>query len=152
VNFHNCSVRKDKSITPYEAYTGQTAPWSLSDFRIFGSPTYVLRKELQDGANLNKWKSRSWLGVYIGNSSCHASAIPLIYNLVSTHVSPQFHVVYDEYFYTVNPSTMANSDTYLSKLYNSTAKWLYQDPYSEDPHLLYSFWDDTAHITFVSDH
>ena len=131
-------------MTPYEAFTGQVSPWSINDFRVFGSPTYVLRKELQDGVTLNKWKPRSWLGVYIGTSNCHASAIPLIYNPTSTHVSPQFHVIYDEYFYTVNPSNSAISDVYLSKLYNSSAKWLYRDPYSDDPHFFGSFWDDTA--------
>jgi transposase InsO family protein len=117
VNFHNCSIRKDKTISPYEAFTGQTPPWSLSDFRVFGTPTYVVRKELQDGATLNKWKPRSWLGVYVGISNCHASAILLIYNPISTHVSPQYHVVYDEYFLTVNSSPNFDSDAYLAKLY-----------------------------------
>jgi transposase InsO family protein len=144
VNFHNSSFRKTQQVTPYEAFTGQVSPWSINDFRVFGSPTYVLRKELQDGVTLNKWKPRSWLGVYIGTSNCHASAIPLIYNPTSTHVSPQFHVIYDEYFYTVNPSNSAISDVYLSKLYNSSAKWLYRDPYSDDTHLFSSFWDDTV--------
>jgi hypothetical protein len=117
VNFHNSYIRKDQEITPYEAFTGQVSPWSINDFRVFGSPTYVLHKELQDGATLNKWKPQSWLGVYVGTSNCHASAIPLIYNPNTTHVSPQFHVVYDEMFYTVNPpnSDAAVNDAYLSK-------------------------------------
>jgi len=120
---------------------GQTPPWSLADFRVFGSPTYVLRQELQEGASLNKWKPRSWLGVYIGTSNCHASAIPLIYNPISTHISPQYHVVYDEFFLTVNTSQDFDSNAYLNKLYQSSAKWIYKDPYSDNPHLFESFWD-----------
>jgi len=154
VNFHNCSIRKDKTISPYGAFTGKTPPWSLSDFRVFGTPTYILRKELQDGATLNKWKPRSWLGVYVGTSNCHASAVLLIYNSTSTHVLPQYHVVYDEYFLTVNSSPNFELDAYLAKLYQLSAKWIYKDPYTEHPHLFESFWDppDNIHSSRKRDH
>jgi hypothetical protein len=98
INFHNSSYRKDKTTTPYELFTGQEPPWNLKDFHVFGSPTYVLQKELQDGTSYSKWKPRAWQGVYIGNSACHSSAIPLIYNSKTTHISPQFHVLFDEHF------------------------------------------------------
>jgi hypothetical protein len=35
VNFHNSSLRKDSSLSPYEAFTGQTSPWLVKDFRVF---------------------------------------------------------------------------------------------------------------------
>jgi hypothetical protein len=63
VNFHNSSIRKQQSVSPYELFTGQTPPWALQDFRVFGSPTYVLTKALQDGGSHSKWKSRAWLRV-----------------------------------------------------------------------------------------
>jgi hypothetical protein len=37
-------------------------------------------------------------GIYVGVSTCHSSAIPLIYNIESTHTSPQIYALYDEYF------------------------------------------------------
>ena len=46
VNFHNCSILKQQSVSPYELFTGQTLPWALQDFRVFDSPTYVLNKAL----------------------------------------------------------------------------------------------------------
>jgi hypothetical protein len=141
VNFHNSSFHKDSVLTPYEAFTGQESPWSLHDFRIFGSPVYVLAKEFQDGKSLSKWCSRAWQGVYVGNSSCHASAIPLTYNPQTMHISPQFHVVYDEYFLTVSDKPTMNIEDYLEKLGQSTARWLYKDPFTEDPHLFESYWD-----------
>jgi hypothetical protein len=64
VCFHNATVRHGKTETPYQLFTGQDSPWSLPDFRVFGCPVYVLHKRLQDGDNWNKWKSRSWQGVY----------------------------------------------------------------------------------------
>jgi len=122
VNFHNASVRKGKLSSPYETFTGQTAPWSIKDFRIFGIPTYVLQKAIQDGTTYSKWKTRAWTGVYIGNSTCHSSAIPLIYNPISTHISPQFHVVYDEYFHTVDCQSPSNRDAYLERLFQTSAR------------------------------
>jgi hypothetical protein len=38
VNFHNASIRRDKQMSPYALFTGQTAPWKLDDFRVFGCP------------------------------------------------------------------------------------------------------------------
>jgi hypothetical protein len=64
----------------------------------------------------SKWRSRSWLGVYVGVSNCHSGAVPLIYNPESTHVSPQFHVVYNEYFLTVANSSTLDCKAYLDKL------------------------------------
>jgi hypothetical protein len=69
VNFHNSSIRRDKNQSPFHLFTGQESPWNLSDFRIFGSPVYVLQKKLQDGDNYHKWRARSWQGVYIGHST-----------------------------------------------------------------------------------
>jgi hypothetical protein len=145
VNFHNASIRKRKLSSPYETFTGQTAPWSIKDFRIFCSPTYVLQKAIQDSNTYSKWKSRAWTGVYIGNSTCHLSAIPLIYNPISTHISPQFHVVYDEYFHTVDCQSPSDRDAYLECLFQTSARWLYKDEYSDKPHLFESFWQGYTH-------
>ena len=41
------------------------------------------------------------MGIYIGRSSLHASNVGLILNPRTGHVSPQFHVVYDDDFTTV---------------------------------------------------
>jgi hypothetical protein len=30
VNFHSSSARKDKSITPHEAFTGESPPWAIT--------------------------------------------------------------------------------------------------------------------------
>jgi hypothetical protein len=59
INFHNASLRKDSTMTPYRLFTGQDPPHQLEDFRVFGCPAYVLHKPLQDGSKINKWKSRS---------------------------------------------------------------------------------------------
>jgi hypothetical protein len=113
INFHNASICKNQKDTPFELFTGQDAPWSLQDFRFFGCPTYVLDKDLQDGKSISKWWKRSWKGVYIGSSTCHSSNIPLIYNPVSTHISPQFHVIFDESFHTATGDINTTQSSYF---------------------------------------
>ena len=41
------------------------------------------------------------MGIYVGRSPSHASNVGLILNPHTGHVSPQFHVVYDNDFTTV---------------------------------------------------
>jgi hypothetical protein len=144
INFHNASIRRDRSSTPYQLFTGQDAPWNITDFRIFGCPAYVLHKDLQDDKKINKWQSRSWRVIYIGNSSCHAGSIPLIYNPQTTHISPQYHIVYDEYFKTVTGNDNFKQYAYLDKLLNTSAHWIYKDRFTDDPHVFEEFWSDSS--------
>ena len=67
----------------------------------FGSPTYVLQSPLQNNLPFNKWQHRSKLGLYLGPSPQHARNVPLVLNLHSGLVSPQFHVVHDPTFTTI---------------------------------------------------
>jgi len=143
INFHNASIHKDATNTPHALFTGEDPPTKLGDFRVFGCPTYVLDKHLQDGSKINKWKPRSWQGIYIGTSSCHASHIPLILNPRTTHITPQYHVIYDEHFYTTTKDT-PDDHPYLDRLYNSTARWLYSDPYTDTPYTFDSYWKTSS--------
>jgi len=123
-------------------FTGSVAPWRLDHFQVFGSPAYVLDKRLQDDDSLAKWKSRSWLGVYIGHSLVHAGNVPVIYNTVKTHISPQYHVVFDDQFTSVGKSAVSFPEDFFSKLFSS-ALWEYQStvaPVSEDLYTFDSYW------------
>jgi hypothetical protein len=142
VAFHNASVRKGKTQCPYRMFTGMDPPYSLQDFRVFGSPAYVLCKELQDGTKVGKWSSRSWQGIYIGHSSCHSGSIPLIYNPTTTHISPQYHIIYNDFFQTVSDTMGKTLDNHLDHLFGTSAHWSYQDPYSDEPYTFDSFWSN----------
>jgi len=50
---------------------------------------------------LQKWQPRARLGVYLGHSPCHAGTVALVLNPSSMHVSPQYHVAFDDHFQTV---------------------------------------------------
>lgn len=83
-------------------FTNEDPPLSADDFRVFGSPVYVLHSRLYTGTlGPGKWKERSFQGVYVGHSKNHASNVILVYNPTTKQVSPQYHVVHDESFDTV---------------------------------------------------
>jgi hypothetical protein len=141
--FHNASIRQGATKSPHHLFTGVPAPWKIEDFRVFGCPVFVLDKRLQDGDSLPKWKSRSWLGVYIGHSLQHAGNVPVIYNPSTTHVSPQFHVVFDDKFSTVSSTPQAINNEFLKTLFKKS-QWLFKDDFATQ-HDLYTFdtyWSD----------
>jgi hypothetical protein len=58
VRLHNCTPRPGETTTPYTLFTDEDPPASLHDFKVFGSPVYVLDSALQS-RNLgpDKWKN-----------------------------------------------------------------------------------------------
>ena len=82
---------------------------ALKNLHVWGCPVYVLDPKLQDGQKIPKWNFRSRKAVNLGLSPKHASSVPLVLNLTTGHVSPQFHVIFDDSF-----STVSSSDTELT--------------------------------------
>ena len=74
------------------------------DLHVWGCPTYVLNKTIQDGNKIPRWQPRSDRHMYIGTSRYHASTVPLILNSTTGYISPQFHVVFDDWFATIGAS------------------------------------------------
>ena len=58
----------------------------------------MLDNALQSGQSAPKWRKRSRLGVYLGPSPNHARSVALVLNPRTGHVSPQFHVKFDDFF------------------------------------------------------
>jgi hypothetical protein len=139
--FHNASVHSETNQIPHYAFTGEQPPCSMSGFCVFGCPVFVLDKRLQDGDSVSKWKARSWTGVYIGNSAQHAGTVPLIYNPQTTHVTPQYHITFDDAFMTVSGGVAVLPDSTYQRLFNSN-KWLFKSSFSFDlnQHLFDDFW------------
>ena len=72
------------------------------DFHTWGCPVYVLDAHNQSGfTGTPKWEPRSQVGVYLGHSPAHAGNVALVLNLQTGHISPQYHLVFDDDFSTV---------------------------------------------------
>ena len=69
--------------------------------RVWGCPVWVLDPKLADGKSLPKWTKKSHLGMYLGTSAYHSTNVGKILNLRTGSITPQYHVVYDETFTSV---------------------------------------------------
>ena len=63
---------------------------------------YVLEVKLQNDQKLPKWNRRACLGQFVGFSDEHSSLVANAWHLTTGYISPQFHVVFDDLFDTVN--------------------------------------------------
>jgi hypothetical protein len=66
-------------------------------------PYYALDSRLRNVGSIGppKWEPRSNIRVYLGHSLFHAGGVALVYNLSTGHISPQYHIVFDNDFTTV---------------------------------------------------
>jgi hypothetical protein len=133
VNFYNASIRKDKVITPYAAFTGQSPPWRISDLRVFRSPTYVLRKELQDGTLYSKWRPRAWLEAFMCPRAwleafmlvfLPATLVPFPSSITLRALTQvhRFMPCMMNIFNTMSQSPLVDIDQYLEQLFHTTAR------------------------------
>ena len=95
-------------------------------FHSFGCPAFGLDNALQSGQGLPKWSARSRLGVYLGTSPNHTRSVALILNPRTGHVSPQFHVKFDDCFETIKAKSTSSDQhdpewKYLSGF--AVSKW-----------------------------
>jgi hypothetical protein len=89
-------------LSPNELWSSCGAPnEEFHQSHVFGCPVYVLDATLQDGHKLPKWAPWAHLGVFLGFSTLHSSQVPLVMNVDTGKISPQFHVIFDDKFETV---------------------------------------------------
>ena len=100
----------------------------LHDIHVFGCPVYVLDKAIADGKKIPRWKPRSRRCMYLGRSASHASSVPILLNPDTGTITPQFHVVFDDWFATVNSNVEDlpdfNSDDWMKMFGDSTFQYM----------------------------
>jgi hypothetical protein len=69
-----------------------------------------------------KWEPRARMGIYVGRSPSHASNVALVLNPRTGHVSPQFHVVFDDDFTTVDYLCKMTVPPHWAELVRSSAE------------------------------
>ena len=112
----------------------------LKDLHVWGCPVYVLEPALQDGKKIPRWKPRSRRAVFLWLSPQYASTVPLVLNPATSHISPQFHVIFDDLFSTV-VSTLESSEEPPIQWEDLCIKHRYQVEFEEnDPVALNDEW------------
>ena len=92
----------ENGLSPEEKMSGVKVKQLLKNEHPLFCPVFVLDRRLQGGkAGLPKWNPRSSAGVYLGHSPEHSSDVALVLNLTTGLVSPQYHVIFDDTFSTV---------------------------------------------------
>ena len=126
----------DTGLSPHDIFTKTRWPQKkFHDLHVWGCPVYVLDKSIQDGKKIPKWKTRSDRSVYMGISASHASSVPLVLNVRTGAITPQFHIVFDDWFATVT-STDNNLPDFSSdewhKMFGSSTYQYILDPAEEE--------------------
>jgi hypothetical protein len=144
VDIHN-STPTLIDLSPDEIFGGQKSTKNnFRDLHPFGCPVFVLEASLQDGHRIPKWKPRSRMGIYLGNSPDHASTVPLVLNPNTGLVSPQYHLVFDDAFSTTNCISTDNIPTDWPELFkHSSTNYLDEDLQQE--HNLHPSWNDATY-------
>jgi hypothetical protein len=125
-------------LSPQDLFTKTRWPQQkFQDLHVWGCPIYVLDKTLADGKKIPKWESRSSRCMYVGMSPNHASSVPLVLNLSTGSITPQFHVVFDDWFATVSTDKDDlpdfHSDSWMKMFGESAYQYVLDD--DDSPHL-----------------
>ena len=100
---HNRLSLDKNGRSPMEKFSSTYENVLPTDFHTWGCPVFVLDKENQSGSiGTPKWDPKCHTGIYLGHSPCHAGSVSLILNLSTGLISPQFHVIFDDEFSTVD--------------------------------------------------
>ena len=105
VDLHNAiPTSRHPGITPDELFAGvqPVEHCRLNNFHVFGCPVFVLDESLQADNRIPRWDPRSRQGVFLGFSSHHANNVAYVLNIRTNEISPQYHLVFDDLFQTVN--------------------------------------------------
>jgi hypothetical protein len=143
VDLHNATPGQS-SLSPAEIFAGTKDRNRLADFHAFGCPVFVLEACLQAGHKIPKWEPHSWMAVYLGCSPQHASNVPLVMNIKTGLVSPQYHVVFDDHFTTTQCLATNVLPANWKLLFQEWSENVLADnPILWDSHILGPEWEST---------
>jgi len=117
VYLHNIMPTEESGVSPLEVWSRtKSNHHDLLHTHSWGCPAYVLSPRLREGGNVPKWEPRSKRGQFVGYSPFHASSVGMIRNINTQYVSPQFHVMYDNFFETVHSD---EGNPWLAKIWEA---------------------------------
>jgi hypothetical protein len=75
----------------------------VKTFHTMFCPCCILDNRLHNTDSIGppKWEPRTNICIHLGHSLFHAGSVAFVYNPSTGHVSPQYHVVFDNDFRTV---------------------------------------------------
>ena len=99
--FGRCKLDKN-GLSPMDKLSTVKNSIKFSNSHVFGCSCCVIPAKSQYHNSMPRWNEDVRVGDCLGRSKNHASNVSLTLNLQTGHVSPQFHVVFDDDFETVD--------------------------------------------------
>jgi hypothetical protein len=93
---------------------------------------------MKEGTSPPKWTKRTTQNVYVGHLHHYSKSVPMVWDLKTRLVSPQFHVMFDDNFDTVQAPdpNIKHADT-MDHLFK-TNSYKYDDPFRNEHTYLFS--------------
>ena len=138
---HNLLPNSVTGLSPMELLTGTRSDHrDLLRTHVWGCPVYVLDPKLQDGQKIPKWNCRARQGQFLVFSDEHSSLVANVRHLTSGYVSPQFHVVFDDCFHTVDGDDKVDTitDTICDLLWENDRELYAEDERGPNGTLIYT--------------
>ena len=108
IHLYNNTPQPHSGLSPNEIFSGTKSDHqALKNAHTWGCPVYVLDPKIADGHKLPKWRPRARRAQFMGVSPIHAETVHVVRNLNTGFLSPQCHVVFDDWFET----TYSDEDT-----------------------------------------
>ena len=101
--------------------------------------TYVLDPVLQNNKKIPKWNQRAQMGQFCDFFRVYSSNVILARNLHTGHVSPRYHVVFDDMFKTVFNEGRSNEevDRIFETLFEGNCECYVEEEYNQAGVLVY---------------
>ena len=100
------NLQSGSKLTPQQLFTSTTVMINKKHWKPFGCPVFVLDEQLQSGRPYQKWRQRTHVSIYLGQSPIHNRNVALVLHRNTGHVSRQFHVKFDPSFHTVKQDNL----------------------------------------------
>jgi hypothetical protein len=137
---YNTTKRRscDYDISPWEQFTGERYKLDQTGLHLLFCPVYVLDRRMQEGTWPPKWSKQTKQKVYVRHLCHYTKAVPLLWYPKTKLVSPQFHVMFDDNFNTVQAPdpNIKQADT-MDRLFK-TNRYTYDDPFGNEHTYLFS--------------
>jgi hypothetical protein len=129
---------RDYDLSPWEQFTGERSKIDQTDMHSLFCPVYVLYRRMQEGTSPPKWTKRTTQKVYVGHLHQYSKSVRMVWDPKTKLVSPQFHVMFDDNFDTVQAPdpNIKQADT-MDWLFK-TNRYTYDDPFRNEHTYLFS--------------
>ena len=94
----------ENTVCPSDLVLETSVPLGPMESSRLGAPCFVLNPKLQICHKILKFEPRTRMALHVGLLPKHASTVPLVLNLLTGNISPQFHVVFNNWLTTVDSS------------------------------------------------